>query len=108
MPDKQEYDFSLFPYPSELKTYPSYEIAVKVTLGVVLEVIAIIGNLLVITIVVKFKRMRTTTNFYLVNLAVADLLVASMPVWIHVVDSLNEFWQFGSFLCKFNPFMQSK
>ena len=107
-PSKQEYDFSMFPYPGTVKTFPSHEIGIKVTLGVVLELVAIIGNILVITIVVKFKRMRTTTNYYLVNLAVSDLLVASMPVWIHVVDSLNEFWLFGSFLCKFNPFMQSK
>lgn len=105
---KQDYDFSQIKYPGTLKVFPPSEIGIKVTLGVVVEVIAFIGNILVITIVVRFKRMRTTTNYYLVNLAVSDLLVGIMPVWVHVVQSLNEFWVFGSFLCKFNPFMQSK
>ena len=107
-PAKQFYDFSQIPYPGTLKKFPTWELGVKVTLCVILELVALVGNILVITIVVKFKRMRTTTNYYLVNLAVSDLLVALMPIWIHVVASLNEFWVFGSFLCKFNPFLQSK
>lgn len=106
-PQRQEYDFSNIPYPAELKTYSSKEIGIKVSIGVVVDLLAIVGNILVITIVVRFKHMRTTTNYYLVNLAVSDLLVGLMPIWVHIVASLNEFWVFGSFLCKFNPFMQS-
>lgn len=106
-PPLQEYDFRQYPYPGTVKTFPSHEIGIKVTLGVIVELVAIIGNILVITIVVRFKRMRTTTNYYLVNLAMADLLVVLMPVWVLVVDSLTEFWVFGSFMCKFNPFLQS-
>ena len=107
-PPKQEYDFSMFPFPGNVKVFPAFEIGIKVTLGVIVELVAIIGNILVITIVVRFKRMRTTTNFYLVNLAVSDILVVLIPVWVLVVDSLTEFWVFGSFLCKFNPFLQSE
>ncbi|KAL4239893.1 hypothetical protein ACF0H5_000693 [Mactra antiquata] len=103
---EQDYDFSQIPYIGTLTVFPAYEIGIKVSLGVVVEIIALIGNILVIAIVVKYKHMRTTTNYYLVNLAVSDLLVAIMPVWVHLVQSLNEFWVFGSFLCKFNPFMQ--
>ena len=104
----QNYDFSAIKYPGTLKVFPAWEIGVKVTLGVIVELVALIGNCLVITLVIRFKSMRTTTNYYLVNLAVSDLLVAVMPIWIHVVSSLNEHWLFGSFLCKFNPFLQSK
>lgn len=106
--NKQTYDFSALPYPGTLKEYPASEIGIKITLGVVVGLVAFLGNILVIAIVIRFKAMRTTTNYYLVNLAVSDLLVAVMPVWVHVVSSLNEFWVFGSFLCKFNPFLQSK
>lgn len=105
---KQTYDFDNISYPGTLKVFPPSEIGIKVTLGVLVELVALVGNILVIAIVIRFKTMRTTTNYYLVNLAVSDLLVAVMPIWIHVVSSLNEFWVFGSFLCKFNPFMQSK
>ena len=107
-PPTQEFDFSRFPFPRNITVIPRSEIGIKVTLGVIVELVAIIGNILVITIVVRFKRMRTTTNFYLVNLAVSDLLVVAIPVWVLVVDSSTEFWVFGSFLCKFNPFMQSR
>ena len=107
-PPTQEIDFSIFPFPRNITVFPASEFGIKVTLGIIVELVAIIGNILVITIVVRFKRMRTTTNFYLVNLAVSDLLVVAMPVWVLVVDSLTEFWVFGSFLCKFNPFLQSE
>lgn len=106
--EEQNFDFSVIAFPGTLKQYPASEKAIKVTLGVVVELIAFTGNILVIAIVVRFKRMRTTTNYYLVNLAISDLLVALMPIWVHVVSSLNEFWVFGSFMCKFNPFLQSK
>ena len=106
-PRVQEYDFSSIPYPAELKTYSDSEIGVKVSLGIVVNILAVVGNILVIVIVLRFKTMRTTTNFYLVNLAISDMLVGLMPIWVHVVASVKEFWVFGSFMCKFNPFLQS-
>ncbi|GBM75966.1 hypothetical protein AVEN_230495-1 [Araneus ventricosus] len=42
---------------------------------VVVFVLGIIGNAFVIDIVCRMKRMRTVTNYFLANLAVADLLV---------------------------------
>ena len=105
---EQSYDFSNITYPGEVKVPLAWEIGVMVTLGVIVDVVALIGNTLVIVIVVKFKSMKTTTNYYLVNLAVSDMLVAIMPIWVLVVNSLKEFWPFGAFLCKFVPFMQSK
>lgn len=102
----QDYDFSSISFPGTLKQFSNSEKAIKVTLGVIVELVAFVGNILVIAIVVRFKTMRTTTNYYLVNLAISDLLVAVMPIWVHVVSSLNEFWVFGSFMCKFNPFLQ--
>mgnify|MGYP002153697974 CR=1 FL=1 len=106
-PRVQEYDFSSIPYPAELKTYSDSEIGVKVSLGIVVNILAVVGNILVIVIVLRFKTMRTTTNYYLVNLAISDMLVGLMPIWVHVVASVKEFWVFGSFMCKFNPFLQS-
>lgn len=39
--------------------------------------VGLIGNLLVIAVVYRSPRMRTVTNFFIVNLAVADILVIS-------------------------------
>jgi hypothetical protein len=52
--------------------------------------------------------MRTATNYYIMNLSFADLLVACFPIWIHIVDDVTEGWVVGEYFCKFNPFIQSK
>lgn len=50
--------------------------AITVTVYVVMFVVAVVGNSLVIAAVYTVRSMRTTMNLYLVNLAIADLLVA--------------------------------
>ncbi|ELT92554.1 hypothetical protein CAPTEDRAFT_73422, partial [Capitella teleta] len=82
------------------------EIGLKVTTYAVVMLAALLGNSLVIFIVFRNQRMRTTTNFYLVNLAVADLLVTLMCSWVHLVDSLTENWVLGAFFCRANSFAQ--
>ena len=41
---------------------------------------SLLGNTAVIVIVLKNKRMRTTTNYLLVNMAVSDLLISAFAV----------------------------
>jgi len=53
-----------------------YEVTVPILYGIV-TVLGIIGNSLVIYVIVSKERMRTTTNFLLLNLAVADLSFVS-------------------------------
>ncbi|EDO35569.1 predicted protein, partial [Nematostella vectensis] len=50
----------------------------------VLSFSAIFGNSLIILSFVRFKKLRTRTNYFIVGLAVADFLVGliSMPMWI--------------------------
>lgn len=56
------------------------------------------GNLLVIFTVFYFKRLRTMTDVYLLNLSCADLLFAlSLPFW--AANSMAE-WVLGLVLCK--------
>lgn len=96
------------PYPGLKKEVTSLEIGLKVSLYAVLIITALVGNGLVIFIVWKNQRMWNTTNFYLVNLAVADYLVTVMCSWVHCVDSLTEGWVLGAFFCKVNTFGQGK
>lgn len=99
-------DFSSALYPGSYKNYPTWEIVLKISFVVLVEIVAIVGNILLILIVMGSKKMRTTTNYYIVNLAISDLLVALFPIWMHLVDDVTEGWVVGGFLCKFNPFMQ--
>ncbi|KAM9314860.1 neuropeptide Y receptor type 2 [Pholidichthys leucotaenia] len=66
----------------------------------------VIGNLLVIYVVYKFKNLRTVTNFFIVNLAVADLLVSTLCLPFTLVNTLYGEWMFGQVLCFLLPCAQ--
>ncbi|XP_075924120.1 G-protein coupled receptor 54-like [Petromyzon marinus] len=64
------------------------------------------GNLLVVIVVGRNRRMRTVTNFYIANLACTDVifLVSCVP-FTATLYSLPS-WVFGDFMCKFVNFLQ--
>nr|XP_040041366.1 neuropeptide Y receptor type 2 isoform X1 [Gasterosteus aculeatus aculeatus] len=66
----------------------------------------VIGNSLVIYVVYKFKTLRTVTNFFIVNLAVADLLVNTLCLPFTLVYTLDGEWKLGRELCFALPFAQ--
>ncbi|NXG70741.1 CCR2 protein, partial [Baryphthengus martii] len=56
------------------------------------------GNLLVVLILVKYKRLKSMTDIYLLNLAISDLLfVFSLPFWAYYAA---QHWIFGDALCR--------
>ncbi|XP_052787647.1 tachykinin-like peptides receptor 99D [Mya arenaria] len=63
------------------------------------------GNLVVIWIVLAHKRMRTVTNYFLVNLAVADFLISILNLPFTFLFLLYQDWWFGMFFCKFSCFI---
>lgn len=57
------------------------------------------GNALVIYVVLRYAKMKTVTNIYILNLAVADeLYVIGLP-FLTTQNALS-YWPFGSFLCR--------
>ena len=72
---------------------------------------SLIGNALVICVVIINRQMRTVTNYLIVNMAVADLLITalSMPLNIKLLVTDYMDWSNGVFsdiLCKIIPFTQ--
>ncbi|EEC11219.1 conserved hypothetical protein, partial [Ixodes scapularis] len=65
------------------------------------------GNLLVVVVVVVHRRMRTITNFFLTNLAVADLCVGLFCVYQNLSIYLMDEWPLGDFLCRMYFFVQA-
>ncbi|NXL91526.1 CCR2 protein, partial [Alectura lathami] len=56
------------------------------------------GNMLVVLILVKYKRLKSMTDIYLLNLAISDLLfVFSLPFWAYY--AVHD-WIFGDALCR--------
>jgi len=68
-------------------------------------VVAAGGNLIVIWIVLGHKRMRTVTNYFLVNLATADVFIAILNTTVNSVYLLHNDWWFGRSYCKFAQFI---
>ncbi|XP_016058228.1 PREDICTED: C-C chemokine receptor type 5-like isoform X3 [Miniopterus natalensis] len=57
-----------------------------------------VGNLLVVLILIKCKKLKSMTDIYLLNLAVSDLLfLLTLPFWAHY--SVGQ-WVFGSVMCR--------
>ncbi|KAK2849749.1 hypothetical protein Q7C36_008532 [Tachysurus vachellii] len=59
----------------------------------------LMGNSLVMFAVCTMKNHRTSTDIYLMHLAIADLLFSlTLPFWAVYINESN--WVFGTFLCK--------
>ncbi|XP_062864994.1 neuropeptide Y receptor type 2 [Trichomycterus rosablanca] len=64
------------------------------------------GNSLVIFVVYKFRNLRTVTNFFIANLAVADLLVNALCLPFTLMSTLYGEWKFGQAMCYLLPYAQ--
>ncbi|XP_029108016.1 nociceptin receptor-like isoform X2 [Scleropages formosus] len=62
-------------------------------------VVGLVGNCLVMYVNLRYTKMKTATNIYIFNLALADSLVlATLP--FQGTDVFLGFWPFGNVLCK--------
>lgn len=64
--------------------FDTTHIALSCTFVVLIILLALVGNVFVILAFKRFRRIRHVTNYFVVSLAVTDILVAmvSMPVWV--------------------------
>ncbi|KAK3919160.1 RYamide receptor [Frankliniella fusca] len=86
---------------------PAGDVAVTVMYSSVF-VVALVGNGLVMYCVVSSPRMRTATNYMLLNLAVGDMLMTLLCVPFTFVSTLLlQFWPFGAELCHTVSFSQA-
>ncbi|KAI1291911.1 Tachykinin-like peptides receptor 99D [Halotydeus destructor] len=66
----------------------------------VATVAAVGGNGVVCYLVFAYKRMRTVTNFFIVNLAIGDILMAILCIPFGFVSNLLlQHWPFGTVMC---------
>ncbi|XP_055343355.1 tachykinin-like peptides receptor 99D [Paramacrobiotus metropolitanus] len=72
-----------------------------------ITIVGAIGNTGVIWICLYYRRMRTITNFFIANLAVADLLSCVINVPLSSYFILQQNWIFGQFLCTVVNFIAS-
>lgn len=100
---------SLFSFPHLLnlssnvsaQSIPFQDSSTLVTAVISLTVflMGLTGNTLAIYVVLRYAKMKTVTNIYILNLAVADeLYIIGLPFL--TTQNVLSYWPFGSFLCR--------
>ncbi|XP_013787099.1 beta-2 adrenergic receptor-like [Limulus polyphemus] len=63
--------------------------------------LTLLGNVLVILVVFRFRRLRSVTNLLLASLATADITVALLVMPLLVIYDFERRWRFGPIACHF-------
>jgi hypothetical protein len=71
------------------------------TLILTVSVIGLIGNILVIIVYLFDKSLKSSVNYFFINLSITDILILIATVPVGLGDSIYEGeWIFGYFVCK--------
>ncbi|XP_063065302.1 somatostatin receptor type 5 [Engraulis encrasicolus] len=72
---------------------------VTMVISLTVFLLGLTGNTLAIYVVLRYAKMKTVTNIYIFNLAVADeLYILGLPFL--TTQNVLSYWPFGSFLCR--------
>ncbi|XP_067409043.1 substance-K receptor [Emydura macquarii macquarii] len=82
-------------------TQPGWQIALWAITYSFIVTASVIGNVTVIWIILAHKRMRTVTNYFIVNLALSDLLIAAFNTLFNFIYASHNVWYFGKEFCRF-------
>ncbi|XP_053657791.1 bombesin receptor subtype-3-like [Anopheles marshallii] len=87
---------------------PEYIRATSMVFCIIIMCLGVIGNIMVPIVILKTKDMRNSTNIFLTNLSIADLLVLLVctPTVLVEVNSPPEVWVLGEEMCKAVPFVE--
>ncbi|XP_073983064.1 RYamide receptor-like [Rhodnius prolixus] len=71
-----------------------------------ISIAAVVGNGLVIWVILTSRRMRNVTNYYIANLALADIVIGLFAIPFEFQAALLQRWVLPHFLCPFCPFIK--
>ncbi|NXG48438.1 GPR83 protein, partial [Psilopogon haemacephalus] len=80
--------------------------ALLITAYSFIMVFSLFGNILVCHVVIKTKRMHSATSLFIVNLAVADLMITLLNTPFTLARFVNSTWIFGKGMCHVSRFAQ--
>ncbi|XP_041347371.1 QRFP-like peptide receptor [Gigantopelta aegis] len=95
-------------YNSTFASPPTYLTTWVTLANVVVFSVGVFGNTLVIVVLARVKEMKTSTNFCLMNLSIADLLVLLICQPAAMLEFYEqEKWVLGDFMCKLVVFLEN-
>uniref|UniRef100_A0A8C9CS53 Substance-K receptor n=2 Tax=Phocoena sinus TaxID=42100 RepID=A0A8C9CS53_PHOSS len=80
---------------------PGWHLALWAAAYLAPVLVAVMGNAAVIWIILARWRMRTVTNYFTVNMALADLCMAAFNAAFNFVYASHNIWYFGRTFCYF-------
>ncbi|XP_054155310.1 substance-K receptor-like [Oppia nitens] len=92
-------EFDLYQVPTELAIFLSICYCC-------VSLCAVIGNSMIIWIVLRSVRMRSVTNYFIANLAFADILIGAFAIPFQFQAALLQRWDLPYFMCSFCPTVQ--
>lgn len=71
---------------------------------------SLLGNLSVVVAILTQRSMRTTINYYLLNMAVADIFIVLFCMWVHFMNVyiFQTSYRLGAFMCRIEAFAKSE
>lgn len=93
-----EYDY-VDSTPCEKTDVRNFGARLLPTLYSLVFITGVVGNILVIVVLTQYRKLRSMTSIYLLNLAVSDLVfLFTLPFWIDY--KMKNDWVFGDAMCK--------
>ncbi|XP_014772633.1 orexin receptor type 2 [Octopus bimaculoides] len=80
---------------------------ILVVIFIILFIVGLVGNFLVCYAVIKNSQMRTVTNLFIMNLAIADFMVILICLPSSLLVDVSETWFFGEVMCKIFLYLQT-
>uniref|UniRef100_UPI00398F1928 substance-K receptor n=1 Tax=Pristiophorus japonicus TaxID=55135 RepID=UPI00398F1928 len=81
---------------------PAWQVCLWVLAYSVIVLTSVCGNVVVMWIILAHRRMRTVTNYFLVNLAVGDASMAAFNTAFNFIYAVHNDWYFGLHYCRFH------
>uniref|UniRef100_A0A8D0GXH5 Substance-P receptor n=1 Tax=Sphenodon punctatus TaxID=8508 RepID=A0A8D0GXH5_SPHPU len=83
---------------------PAWQIALWAVAYSLIVIVSVVGNIVVMWIILAHKRMRTVTNYFLVNLAFAEASMAAFNTVVNFTYAIHNEWYYGLTYCRFHNF----
>ncbi|XP_059048742.1 ultraviolet-sensitive opsin [Achroia grisella] len=101
-------DTSKYPFPNTLwHIKPPKEIAIKVTVMLIVGIIGIILNSIILHILIKNRWLWSPSNYLIGNLALVDLITLLLCPWFMLVRDFYQQYVLKHFGCYFEGFLQA-